>query len=209
MPHVDDTVENVGVGLKGQDVPVVLGGDERGRAVVVDNEGRIAGVEVLWDQFLGYANEVRLRGLVWLIVEIVVGAEAFRKHVAEERTLFDGIIEGFMSVGEWVEPAVGHIPFCGVAVGLLEKGHGVGFYVKCGVGEGAFSGEADEVPVDEHEIEGDRVGDEDGLTWKSLKPRDVLRHDEFGWLGVLAGGLPRFGLGLPPGHCSRIARSGG
>lgn len=111
-----------------------------------------------------------------------------------------------MGVGEWVEPALGHGFFGGVPVIRFEQGHGQGFDVQGGVGEGVFSGKSDEIPVDECEIKACRVGDKDGFSGQIFQPLYVVDHGNFRGLAVAAAGIPGFLVLGPPGHGVRVSR---
>ena len=67
-------------------------------------------------------------------------AEILNKHIAEQRTLFDGVVEGDMGMGMRVEPMFGHAAFGAFAIVLFQQGHGVGFDIEGGEAEGAFQG---------------------------------------------------------------------
>ena len=69
----------------------------------------------------------------------------------------------------------------------------------------AKAGEFYEVPVDEHGVEEDGVGDEDGLPRKTLDPPEVLGHDLGRVAGVFPGRVPRLGILLPPLHGAGVA----
>lgn len=112
--------------------------------------------------------------------------------------MFDRVVEGDVGVGEVVEPVFGHLAFGAVAVVGFELGHGEGFDVEGGVAEGAFADEADEVPVDEEEVESGGVGDEDGFAGEGFEPGDVAAHGGFGGFEVRSADGPGGGLGGPP-----------
>jgi hypothetical protein len=76
-------------------------------------------------------------------------AEILNKHIAEQRTLFDGVVEGDVGMGMRVEPMFGHAAFSAFAIVLFQQGHCVGFDIEGGEAEGAFAGEANQVPVNE------------------------------------------------------------
>ena len=76
-------------------------------------------------------------------------AEILNKHIAEQRTLFDGVVERNVRMGMRVEPMFGHAAFSALAIILFQYRHGVGFDVESGEAEGAFSRKANQVPVDE------------------------------------------------------------
>jgi hypothetical protein len=135
--------------------------------------------------------------------------QVFREHVAEERALADGVVESDVGVGEIVEPAGGHVAFHRVAVGRVHERHRVGFDVQGRVGEGRLAGEADEVPVDEEEIESDGIGNEDRFAGEGFDPGEVARHDDFGGLGVFAAGVPGVFVLGPEIHGARVAGGAG
>ena len=72
-------------------------------------------------------------------------AEILDKHIAEQCTLFNGVVEGDVGMGMRVEPMFGHAAFGAAAIVLLQQGHGVGFDIERGEAEGAFAGEANQV----------------------------------------------------------------
>jgi hypothetical protein len=76
-------------------------------------------------------------------------ADILGKHIAKQRTLFDGVVEGDVGMGMRVEPMFGHAAFGAAAIVLLQQGHRVGFDIEGGEAEGAFAGEANQVPVNE------------------------------------------------------------
>ena len=67
-------------------------------------------------------------------------AEILSKHIAEQRTLFDGVVEGDVGMRMRVEPMFGHSAFSAFAIVLFQQGHGVGFDIEGGEAEGAFQG---------------------------------------------------------------------
>jgi hypothetical protein len=76
-------------------------------------------------------------------------AEILGKHIAEQRTLFDGVVEGDVGMGMRVEPMFGHAAFSAFAIVHFQQRHCVGFDIEGGEAEGAFAGEANQVPVNE------------------------------------------------------------
>ncbi len=76
-------------------------------------------------------------------------AEILNKHIAEQRTLFDGVVEGDVGMGMRVEPMFGHAAFSAFTIVLFQQRHCVGFDIEGGEAEGAFAGEANQVPVNE------------------------------------------------------------
>src|SRR6187401_2981444 len=64
--------------------------------------------------------------------------------------------------------------------------------------ERTLSREADEVPVDEQEVEARGIRDEDRLAFESLDPRDVRAHGGLGFLQILSASGPGFRLRGPP-----------
>ena len=74
-------------------------------------------------------------------------AEILNKHIAEQRTLFDGVVEGDVGMGMRVEPMFGHAAFSAFAIVRFQQGHGAGFDIDGGDAEGAFADEADQIPV--------------------------------------------------------------
>ena len=89
-----------------------------------------------------YTEELRRRFALRL-------AEILSKHIAEQRTLFDGIFEGDMGMGMRIEPMFGHTAFSAFPIVLFQHGHCVGFDIEGGEAEGTFAGEANQVPVNE------------------------------------------------------------
>jgi hypothetical protein len=69
-------------------------------------------------------------------------AEILGKHIAEQHTLFDGVVDGDVGMGIRVEPMFGHAAFRAFAIVLFQQGHCVGFDIEGGEAEGAFAGEA-------------------------------------------------------------------
>ncbi len=76
-------------------------------------------------------------------------AEILGEHIAEQRTLFDGVVEADVGMGMRVEPMFGHSAFSAFAIVLFQHGHCVGFDIEGGEAEGAFAGEANQVPVND------------------------------------------------------------
>src|SRR5258707_771608 len=74
-------------------------------------------------------------------------AQILSKHIAEQRALFDGVVEGDVGMGMRVEPMFGHAAFSAFAIVLFQQCHCVGFDIEGGEAEGAFAGEANQVPV--------------------------------------------------------------
>lgn len=80
----------------------------------------------------------------------------------------------------------------------FQHGHGVGFDIEGGEAEGAFAGEANQVPVNEQEIESGWVTDEYWLSGKSFEPDDVPSHGRFRHFKSLPARGPSLGLLGPP-----------
>jgi hypothetical protein len=59
------------------------------------------------------------------------------------------VVEGDVGMRMRVEPMFGHPAFSAFAIVLFQHGHCVGFDVEGGEAEGAFAGEANQVPVNE------------------------------------------------------------
>jgi hypothetical protein len=76
-------------------------------------------------------------------------AEILSKHIAEQRALFDRVVERDVGMGMRIEPMFWHAAFSAFAVVLFQHGHCVGFDIEGGEAEGAFAGEANQVPVNE------------------------------------------------------------
>ena len=76
-------------------------------------------------------------------------AEILDKHIAEQRTLFNGVVEGDVGMGMRVEPMFGHTAFSAFAIVLFQQGHRIDFDIEGGEAEGTFAGEANQVPVNE------------------------------------------------------------
>jgi hypothetical protein len=73
----------------------------------------------------------------------------------------------------------GHAAFSAFAIVLFQHGHCIGFDVEGGEAEGAFAGEANQLPVNEQEIESGWVADEYWLSEKGFEPEDVAAHGRF------------------------------
>ena len=59
-------------------------------------------------------------------------AQILSKHIAEQRALFDGVVEGDVGMGMRVEPMFGHAAFSAFAIVLFQQGHCVGFDIDGG-----------------------------------------------------------------------------
>ena len=60
-------------------------------------------------------------------------AEILNKHSAEQRTRFDGVVEGDVGMGMRVEPMFGHAAFSAFAIVLFQQGHCVAFDIEGGL----------------------------------------------------------------------------
>jgi hypothetical protein len=75
--------------------------------------------------------------------------EILDKHIAEQRTLFDGVVEGDVGMDVRVKPVFGHAAFSAFAIALFRHGHCVDFDIEGREAEGAFAGEGNQIPVKE------------------------------------------------------------
>src|SRR5205085_1924384 len=91
----------------------------------------------------------------------------------------------------------------------LEYGHRVGFDVEADKGERTLAREAVQIPLHEHVIEDNRIGDEDGATGQRLEPCDIIWQRSLWRLQVLAARVPCVGLRLPPQHRFGMAACAG
>lgn len=130
----------------------------------------------------------------------------FRQHVAEEPPLLDGVVQGDVGVSGFGEPAAGHVALGRVAVGEAEQRHGEGLDVQRRVAERALAGEADQVPIDEEEVVGGRIADEDGTARQLLEPGHVPAHGRGGRLQIGPRLQPGLGVPGPPVHRRGVAR---
>ena len=73
-------------------------------------------------------------------------AEILGKHIAEQSTLFDGVVESDVSMGMRVEPMFWYAALSARAIVLFQQRHCVGFAIEGGEAEGAFAAEANQVP---------------------------------------------------------------
>lgn len=108
-----------------------------------------------------------------------------------------------------VKPAFRHVALGARAAGGLEPRRRVGRNVERRVREGAVAGEADQVQVDEREVEAGWLGDEDRFTDQPHEPRDVLQHCLLRRERVPAAGFPGLGSSLPPLHRPRVSGGAG
>ena len=60
-------------------------------------------------------------------------AEILGEHIVEQRTLFDGVVEGDVGMGMRVESMFGHAAFSAFAIVLFQQGHCVGFDIEGGL----------------------------------------------------------------------------
>jgi WD40 repeat protein len=127
-------------------------------------------------------------------------AQPLSQHVAEQRPLPLGVVQGHVRVGQVVEPPRRHVALDRRPVVDAEQGHGIALDVQGRVGERALAGEADQVPVDEQEVVGRRVRHEHRGAGERFQPRDVLRHDGGRLAGIRPAGRPGLGPAAPPRH---------
>jgi len=93
------------------------------------------------------------------------------KHVAEERTLFNRIIQCNVSMRNGIKPLPWHVSLPDLAILPAEDRHCKGLHVQHGMRKGAFACEPHQIPVDEQEVIGCRVGHENRLSRKILGRR--------------------------------------
>jgi hypothetical protein len=60
----------------------------------------------------------------WQISSVWISrlAEVLGKHIAEQRALIDGVVEGDVGMGRRVEPMCGHAAFCANAIERRNQG---------------------------------------------------------------------------------------
>src|SRR5262245_2262772 len=97
--------------------------------------------------------------------------------VEEQFTLSAGIVECNMAMGRVAEPVLRHVAFCRIPIAACPQcriGHRLD--VDSAVPKRRLAHEADLVPVDEHHVEQQRIGDEDGTPAQRPQPTVVAGH---------------------------------
>src|SRR3974390_668334 len=92
------------------------------------------------------------------------------KHVAEQLTLLDGVVERHMGMRHGIEPLRWHRLLAARSIWFAQQRHCVGLDINCRIAERVLACELGEIPIDERKIESGRVADKYRPSAKRLEP---------------------------------------
>lgn len=95
------------------------------------------------------------------------------KHVTEQSTLLNSIINCKMRVGQLIKPFFRHVAFYRMRIIARQHPHCIGSYVNPRMGKWTLPCKLNQIPIDPHEIKGQWVG------CKNRFSRQVFNHCKY------------------------------
>jgi hypothetical protein len=126
----------------------------------------------------------------WEVSWISAGKSASLKHVAEQSSLLDGVVERHVRMPHGIEPLRGHRLLAARSIWFAQQRHCVGFDINCRIAEWVLAPELGEIPIDERKIESGRVADKHRPSAKRLEPGNVALQGNGRRFEILPAGRP-------------------